>query len=165
MKTEDESQLKELGRELNPRRLLGRLLGGFGSLFLITGICSPLYSKDHDFSLVLLMVGLGILLVFCAVLLIKPTIVQNRPTLWFPAVSGFLCSCSFLTMCACLAAMWRTPKDNRPDWILQLVFLAMAGCVLFALVCIVTSVSAFMKSRTNGSQPASSMDGSPFSSQ
>jgi drug/metabolite transporter (DMT)-like permease len=149
MKTEDESPLKKLREELAPWRLIGRLLAGFGSLFLVAGISSPLYSKEHDFSLVVLMVGFGVLLIFCAVLFTKPPFVQNRPRLWFPAVSGFLCSCCLLVLGACFAIVWRMPKGERPNWVLQLFFLAFAGCALFSLVCIITGISAFIKSKTN----------------
>jgi hypothetical protein len=69
----DKAQFQDLRRAVG-RRVVGRLLGSLGGLFLIAGITSPLYwgaSGRAGWSTAALLTGSGLLLVLCAVPLTK----------------------------------------------------------------------------------------------
>ncbi len=129
------------------RHFLGQVFASLGGLLIVGGICSPLYrdSSHLEPGQVVCMVMFGIFLVFCAVLLLKPPIVEDRPPFWFPAISGFVCSCCVLVFAVWLVIKWSTPTTVLPGWTLYVVGLCVAGSVLSAIVCVVTTTSAVLQ--------------------
>jgi hypothetical protein len=69
-------QRQELFRELSFRRLLGRLLGGFGGLLFVGGFMS-LFQRDAsgkvDWATAVVMIALSQFLVLCVWLLVRKT--------------------------------------------------------------------------------------------
>ena len=87
----DRTELKKLRNEFAPRSLLWRLIGTFGALFIFTGLFCPIYADSThkwDWGAAMGSMAFGIFLVFCATLLENPAKLRNRPSTWFPAVSG-----------------------------------------------------------------------------
>jgi drug/metabolite transporter superfamily protein YnfA len=71
---EDRAALQEVRRELGIRRLLGRLIGGFGGILVLAGLVSPLYPDSSgrvDWRIAGVLIAFGSLLVMCAVPLVK----------------------------------------------------------------------------------------------
>ena len=147
MESEHKSKLDEMRSELAPRNLIGRLVGSFGGFFLVCGLSAPIYSHGHDLGVAALLFGLGVLFVFCAVLLLRPSRVEGKPPFWFPAMSGLLCSCCVLALVVLFAIVWKTPKGQIPKSVAFLTLFAAVGCVLSAIVCVITALSAFMQAR------------------
>jgi hypothetical protein len=154
----DRAQFKELRREFAPRKLLGQLLARLGGLFIIAGICSPLYAHSSiktEWKTALSMIVFGLCLGFCAALLVKPSFAQNRPPFWLPAISGIVCSCFILVMTGCFAVVWFTPKSRIPGWVGYILFLSLVSSVLSAIICLITGFSAVRKARRSARSPFS----------
>jgi zinc transporter ZupT len=150
LKNKDKEQVEGLRREFTPRNFLGRLLARFGGLFIVAGVCSPLYahsSAKSEFWTAASMVVFGLLLGICAALLVKPSFTQNRPLFWLPAISGLMCSSFVIVLTGCFLFTFFTPKKDIPDWIRYALFLSAGGGLVSATVCIATAISAIRKAR------------------
>lgn len=146
----EKNELKKLRNEFAPRKLLGQLLAKFAGLFILVGIASPLYAhslKKTEWGFVVAMILFGLFLGFCAALLVNPPHSQNRPPFWLPAVSGLVCSSFVVVMAGYLCFVWLAPKADFPGWARDVLAFSAIGSVLAALVCLVTGISAILKSR------------------
>lgn len=68
----DKAQIHEVRRELGFRRILGRLLGGFGSLAFVAGILSLVQDQAH-WGVGMELIAISLFLVLCTVLLLRNT--------------------------------------------------------------------------------------------
>jgi hypothetical protein len=120
-----------------------------GGLTIISGVCSPLYSDSSDIqpSVILWMAVFGGFLILCAVLLLRLPIVEHRPPFWFPAISGFLCSCFVLVITVWFTLNWAEPAAGLSSWIGYLLAFCVAGTVLSAIVCVLTGMAAVSQLR------------------
>jgi hypothetical protein len=70
----DRADLKDIRQELGFRRVLGRLLGMFGGILIISGVFSgvyPEFSARDDWGTIFYMIALGLVSVLCGVRFIK----------------------------------------------------------------------------------------------
>jgi hypothetical protein len=146
----DKGQCKEARSEFAPRKLLGQLLGMFGSLFLMAAFGTVIYSNPDGkvrWGLLLFLSVFGVFLILCAALLLKASWVENKPPLWFPAVSGIACSCSVLISGICIASqmLWKVAHDS--DVFTFIFIFAICASVVSAIVCIVTGIPALRCTR------------------
>lgn len=147
-------------RKLGLREFLGRLVGAFASLFLLTGIVSPFYADSAhkwNWAAAAALIMLGLFLFFCAALLAWPGFLSGRPPLWFPAVSGVACSCFVLMIFACAVVYACSSSTTMPGALRAAIILSFVGALLSALVCIITGIAALLRRKkepTNPSTPA-----------
>ena len=148
----DRMEFGKARNELTLRSLLGRLIGTFGALFIFAGLLSPVYADSThkwDWSAAMGMMVLGIFLVFCAALIENPAILRNRPPTWYPAMSGFACSCSVLALTVCVVVTWRYSPGDPPKWVRSVLALSLVSGVLSAVVCIITGIAAVVRRKVN----------------
>jgi hypothetical protein len=73
---QDRVELREFRRELGPRRILARLLGGFAGICFVGGVMS-LFHRDAsggvDWTIAVVMIVLSQILVLCVWLLVRTT--------------------------------------------------------------------------------------------
>jgi peptidoglycan/LPS O-acetylase OafA/YrhL len=148
----DKTEFNKLCSELNPRRLLGRLIGTFGALLIFTGVFWPIYADSThkwDWGAAMGTMAFGIFLVFCATLLENSAVLRNRPPTWFPAVSGFACSCCMIAAVICVAVIWRSSPDGPPTWVRSALALSLVVGVLSAIICVLTGIAAVVRRKVN----------------
>ena len=131
--------------EFAPRKLLGQLLGIFGSLFLMAAFGTVIYSNPDGkirWGLLLFLSVFGVFLILCAALLLKASWVEDKPPLWFPAVSGIACSCSVLLFGICVISemVWKAAHDS--DFCTFVLAFTVCASAVSAIVCIVTGIPA-----------------------
>ncbi|MGD0057959.1 MAG: hypothetical protein ABSD58_00935 [Verrucomicrobiia bacterium] len=71
-----QTQVQEARRGFGIRNFLGRLLGAFAGLFIITGICFPFYTDSShrvDWGAAVGLIVIGLFLGFCAARIMKPS--------------------------------------------------------------------------------------------
>jgi apolipoprotein N-acyltransferase len=144
-------------RKRGLREVLGRVVATFASLFILTGVLSPFYAdSSHKWNWVaaVALVLLGLFLGFCAALIAWPDALSGRPPLWFPAVSGFACSCFVLTIFACAAIYGFSSATTMPGGLRTAIALSFVGAVLSALVCIITGIAALLRRKKEPTKPS-----------
>lgn len=149
----DKAQWKEVGSQFAPRKLLGQLIGTFGSLFLMAAMASVFYSNPDgklNWGLILFLSVFGLYLILCAALLLKASWVEDKPPLWFPAVSGIACSCGVVISGICLASEMIWKAAHHSDVVDFILVFAACSSVVSAIVCIVTGIPALRCARPEG---------------
>jgi hypothetical protein len=144
----DRMEFQKARNKLNLRSLLGRLIGTFGALFIFVGLYSPFMTEPShkwDWGAATGVMVVGIFLLFCAALIENPAMLRNCPPAWYPAVSGFACSCSVLALTVCVVVTWRSSPGDPPKWVRSVLALSLVGGSLAAIVCILTGIAAVVR--------------------
>lgn len=132
----------EITSEFAPRRLAGKLLATLGSLLVMAGF----YPSDSTkWSTTFGMFFTGVALVLAGAWLAKPG--RPRPRYWWAAAWGMVTSTSLLLLLVCVVYIGRTPKNQIPNWVRDVVALLVVVSLPSALFCIIAGARDAIGSR------------------
>jgi drug/metabolite transporter (DMT)-like permease len=152
----EKGETRKTRGEFSPRKLFGQLVGSLGGLFMTVAVGSSFRSGESGrlkYGAAVSLALFGIFLVLCAALLLKSPIFENKPALWFPAVSGFVCSCSVLVFTAAMLVKVRIQHSEAMDPGDYILLCSALSGVVSAIVCIITGCSVLF-----AKQPAQPKD-------
>ena len=141
-KTDFQKVGSEIASEFAPRRLAGQLLATLGSLLVMAGFYP---SESMKWSTTFGMFFTGVGLVLAGGWLAKPG--RPRPRFWWAAMWGVITSSSLLLLLVCVIYIVRTPKNQIPNWVRDVLALLVVVSLPSALFCIIAGVRDAIGSR------------------